>query len=77
MNKIIFNSNLTPPKTIIEMPTEAYIDSLHDENERIGRDLGSKFHDEEVDLVENNQDNDLNDKKKQTWILSQLIETLV
>ena len=34
---------LTSPKKIIEMPTKAYIDSLHEENERSPRDLGIDF----------------------------------
>ena len=62
-DSIILNSTLTSPKTIIEIPTKAYIDSLHDENERNRRDLGLSFYNEEVDLVKNNQDNDLNDNK--------------
>ena len=31
---IILNSTLTEPKTIIEIPTKAYIDGLHEKNER-------------------------------------------
>ena len=57
------NSTLTSPKTIIEIPTKTYIDSLHDENERNRRDVGLAFYDEEIDLVKNNQDNDFNDIK--------------
>ena len=60
---ITLNSNLTDPMTIIELPTKAYIDSLHEENERSRRDLGIDFYNESNDLVENNQDNDLNDNK--------------
>ena len=33
-DSIILNSTLTSPKTIIEIPTKAYIDSVHEENER-------------------------------------------
>ena len=62
-DSIILNSTLTSPKTTIEIPTKAYIDSLHEENERSRRDLGIDFYDESSDLVKNNQDNDLNDKK--------------
>ena len=62
-DSIILNSTLTNPKTSIEIPTKAYIDSLHEINERSRRDLGLSFYNEEVDLVKNNQDNNLNDKK--------------
>ena len=63
-DSIILNSTLTSPKKILEIPTKAFIDSLHEENERSRRDLGKDFHDESSDLVRNNQDNDFNDKKK-------------
>ena len=62
-DSIILNSTLTDPMTIIEIPTKAYIDSLHEENKRSRRDLGIDFYNESNDLVKNNQDNDLNDKK--------------
>ena len=62
-NSIILNSTLTDPMTIIEIPTKAYIDSLHEENERSRRDLGIDFYDESNDLVKNNQDTDFNDNK--------------
>ena len=62
-DSIIPNSILTSPKTIIEIPTKVYIDSLHDENERNRRNFRLAFYNEEVDLVKSNQDNDLNDKK--------------
>ena len=62
-DSIILNSTLTSPKTKIEIPTKAYIDKLHDENERSRRDLGLDFRDESSDLLKNNQDNDLNDNK--------------
>ena len=39
-DSIILNSTLTSPKTVIEIPTKGYIDSLHEENERSRRDLG-------------------------------------
>ena len=42
-NSIFLNSTLTSPKTIIELPTKSYIDSLHEENERNRRDLGIDF----------------------------------
>ena len=50
-DSIILNSTLTSPKTIIEIPTKSYIDSLHEENERSRRDLGTDFYDESNDLV--------------------------
>ena len=58
---IILNSTLTEPKTIIEIPTKDYIDSLQEENERSRRDLGIDFYDESSDLVKNNQSNDFTD----------------
>ena len=57
-DSIILNSTLTSPKTIIEIPTKTYIDSLHEENERSRRDL-----DESSDLVKNNQDNNFSDNE--------------
>ena len=62
-DSILLNSALTSPKTIIELPTKSYIDSLHEENERNRKDLGSDFYDESNELVKNNQDNDFNDNK--------------
>ena len=62
-DSIILNFTKTSPVTIIELPTKAYIDSLHEENERSRRDLGIDFYDESSDLVKNNQDNDFKDNK--------------
>ena len=62
-DSIISNSTLTSPKQIIEIPTKAYIDSLHEEKEGSRQDLGIDFYDESIDLVKNNQDNDFNDNK--------------
>ena len=62
-DSIILNSALTSPIKIIEIPTKAYIDGLHQENGRSRRDLGIDFYDESNDLVKNNQDNDFNDNK--------------
>ena len=62
-NSIFLNSFSTLPKTKIEIPKKAYFDSLHDENERNRKDLGLAFHDEEVVLVKDNQDNNFNDNK--------------
>ena len=62
-DSLILNSTLTDPMTIIEIPTKAYIDSLHEENERSRRDLGIDFYNESTDLVKNNQNNNMNNKK--------------
>ena len=43
--------------------TKAYVDQFHSDNERTGRDLGLELYEESTDLVKNNQENDLNDKK--------------
>ena len=50
-DSILLISNLTEPKTVIEIPTKAYIDSLQEENERSRRDLGIDFYDESSDRV--------------------------
>ena len=66
------NNNLTNISSIAsnkqaeidnEVITKAYADQFHQENERSRRDLGLSFYNEEMDLVKNNQNNDLNDKK--------------
>ena len=62
-DSILLNSSLTSPVKIIEIPTKAYIDGLHDEIERNRRDLGIDFYDESSNLVKNNQDNNFNDNK--------------
>ena len=56
MNKQAENDN--------EVITKAYVDQFHQENERSRRDLGIDFYNESNDLVRNNQDNYLNDKKR-------------
>ena len=43
-DSIILNSTLTSPKTIIELPTKSYVDSLH-ESYRNRRDSSSVFND--------------------------------
>ena len=43
--------------------TKSYVVQFHQENERSRLDLGKKFYIESNNLVKNNQDNDLNDKK--------------
>ena len=62
-DSIILNSILTSPEKKIEISTKAFIDSLHEGNERSRRDLGIDFYDESTDLVKKNQDNDFNDNK--------------
>ena len=42
-DSIISNFTFTSPKTTIEIPTKSYIDSSHDENERLRRNLGLDF----------------------------------
>ena len=65
-------NNLTNRKSITlntqavndnEVITKAYVDQFHQENERSRRDLGIDFYDESSDIVKNNQDKNLNDKK--------------
>ena len=46
-----------------EVITKAYVDQFHQENERSRRNLGIEFYDESNDLVKNDQDKNLNDKK--------------
>ena len=50
----LLNSTLTSPKTIIELPTKSYVDSLH-EISRIRRDLSlsSVFFDQDNDIDNN------------------------
>ena len=54
-DSILLDSILIPSKTIIELPTKSYVDSLHGENERSRRDLGLDFYDESSTLVRFNQ----------------------
>ena len=60
INSITVNTQAVNAKEVI---TKAYVDQFHQENERSRQDLGIDFYDESNDLVKNNQDNDLNDKK--------------
>ena len=46
-----------------EVFIKAYVDQFHKENERSRQDLGIDFYDKSNDLVRNNQDNNLDDKK--------------
>ena len=51
-DSIFPNSNLTSPKTIIELPTKSYVDSLH-ETSRNRRDLSSVFNDQDSEFDNN------------------------
>ena len=51
-DSIDLNSSLTLPKTIIEIPTENYVDSLH-ESSRNRRDLSSVFNDQHKEFDNN------------------------
>ena len=55
LDSIFVNSPITSPRTIIELPTKSYVDSLHEGNERSRRDLGLNFYDESSTLVRFNQ----------------------
>ena len=46
-----------------QVVTKAYVDQFHNDNKRTRRDLGLDFFDESSDLVKNNQDKTLKDKK--------------
>ena len=50
---IVPNSSLTSQKTIIELPTKSYVDSLHEIN-RNRRDLASVFHDRDNEFDKKN-----------------------
>ena len=60
LNSITLNKQAEIDNEVI---TKAYVDQFYQEKERSRRDLGIDFYDESNDLVKNNQDNDLNDKK--------------
>ena len=51
-DSIILNSTLTSPKTIIELPTKSYVDSLH-ERSRNRRDLSLVFNDQDNEFDKN------------------------
>ena len=55
IDSIFVNTPLTSPRTIIELPTRSYVDSLHEGNERSRRHLGLDFYDESSTLVRFNQ----------------------
>ena len=60
INSITLNKKAENDNEVI---TKAYVDQFHQENERSRREVGLDFYDESNDLVKNNQDKDLNDKK--------------
>ena len=60
INSITLNKQAEKDNEIL---TKAFVHQFHQENERSRRDVGLDFYDESNDLVKNNQDNDLNDKK--------------
>ena len=60
INSITLNTRAVNDNQVI---TKAYVDQFHQENERSRRDLCFDFYDESSDLVKNNQNNDLDDKK--------------
>ena len=43
LDYIFLNTSITSLRTLIELPTKSYVDSLHGENERPRRDLGLDF----------------------------------
>ena len=51
-DSIIPNSTLTSPKTVKELPTKSYVDSLH-ESSRDTRDLSSVFNDQDNEFDNN------------------------
>ena len=48
-DSMVLNSNLTSPKTIIELPTKSYVDSLR-EISRNRRDLSSVYDDQDIEF---------------------------
>ena len=53
---IVLNSTSTSPKTIIELPTKSYVDSLH-ESSRNRRDVSSVFNDQDNEFDDNQSTN--------------------
>ena len=60
INSITLNTQAVIDNQVI---TKAYVDQFHQESERSRRDVGLDFYEETNDLVKNNRDNYLNDKK--------------
>ena len=56
LDSIFVNSSITSPRTIIELPTKSYVDSLHEIN-RDRRDLSSVFNDQDNEFDNNNLTN--------------------
>ena len=52
LDSIFVNSSITSPRTIIELPTRSYVDSLHEIN-RDRRDLSSVFNDQDNEFDNN------------------------
>ena len=52
LDSIFVNSSITSPRTIIELPTRLYVDSLHEIN-RDRRDLSSVFNDQDNEFDNN------------------------
>ena len=52
IDSIFVNSSITSPRTIIELPTKSYVDSLHEIN-RDRRDLSSVFNDQDNEFDNN------------------------
>ena len=55
-DSIALNCSLKLPKTIIELPTKTYVESLHEIN-RNRRDLSSVFNDQDIEFDKNNLTN--------------------
>ena len=60
INSITLNTQAVNDNQVI---TKAYGDQFHNDKERTRRDLELDFFDESNDMVKNNQDNDLHEKK--------------
>ena len=60
INSITLNKQAENDNEVI---TKSYVDQFHQEKEISRRDLGIDFYNESSELVKNNQDNDLNNKK--------------
>ena len=56
LDSIFVNSSITSPRTIIELPTKSYVDSLHEIN-RDRRDLSSVFNDPDTEFDNNKLSN--------------------
>ena len=55
-DSILLNSTLTSPKTIIELPTKSYVDSIHESSRNRG-DLPSVLSDQEIESENKNMTN--------------------